>query len=78
MTSREQKFQRVLLRIKSDGHKIAGCLVVKLFALHTASFRVIFKVGKKQKGATPEVQRLSNEIHIQDWILVVLSLLQWH
>jgi hypothetical protein len=60
------------------GHEIAGCLLVKLFALHTTSFRVIFKVGKKRKGATPEEQRLSNELHIQDWILVVSSLLQWH
>jgi hypothetical protein len=51
---------------------------VKLFALHTTSFRVIFKVGKKRKGATPEEQRLSNELHIQDWILVAWLLLQWH
>ena len=60
------------------GHKIAWCLLVKLFALQTTSFHVIFKVRKKRKGATPEEQRLSNELHIQDWILVVSSLLQWH
>jgi hypothetical protein len=58
------------------GHKIAGRLLVKLFALHTTSFCVIFKVGKKRKGATPEEQRHSNDLHIQDWILVVLLLLQ--
>jgi hypothetical protein len=60
------------------GHEIAGCLLVKLFALHTTSFRNIFKVDKKRKDATPEEQRLSNDAHIQDWILVVSSLLQWH
>jgi hypothetical protein len=61
------------------GHEIAGCLLVKLFALHTTSFRVIFMVGKKRKGAMPEEQRLSNKlVHIQDWILVVSSLLQRH
>jgi hypothetical protein len=56
------------------GHEIAGCLLVKLFALHTTSFCVIFK----RKGETPEEQRLSNKLHIQDWILVVSLLLQWH
>jgi hypothetical protein len=30
------------------GHEIAGCLLVKLFALHTACFRIIFKVGAIQ------------------------------
>ena len=60
------------------GHEIAGCLLVKLFALHTTYFRFIFNVGKKRKGATPEEQRLSNVNHIDDWILVVSSLLQWH
>jgi hypothetical protein len=60
------------------GHEIAGCLLVKLFVLHSTSFRVIFKVGEKQKGVMPEEQRLSNKLHIQDWIFVVLLLLQWH
>ena len=61
------------------GHKIAaGCLLVNLFVLHTTSFRVIFKVGKKRKGETPEEQRLRNKLHIQDWILAVSLLLQWH
>jgi hypothetical protein len=46
--------------------------------LHKTSFRVIFNVGEKQKGDTPEEQTLRNKLHIQDWILVVSSLLQWH
>ncbi len=29
------------------GHKMARCLLVKLFALHTTFFRFIFNVGKK-------------------------------
>ena len=60
------------------GHEVAGCLLVKLFALHTTYFRVIFSVGSKQKAAVPEEQKLRNEAHISDWILVVSSLLTWH
>jgi len=71
------------------GHEMAGCLLVKLFALHTTRFRQIFPVpqkktpGKKKKGTkskadNPALQILHNENHITDWILVVSSLLQWH
>jgi hypothetical protein len=60
------------------GHEVAGCLLVKLFALHTTYFRIIFSVGSKQNVAAPEEQRLRNEAHIFDWILVVSSLLTWH
>ena len=60
------------------GHEIAGCLLVKLFALHTTCFRGIFAVGQKRKAAAPEEQRLRNEAHVTDWILVVSSLLTWH
>jgi hypothetical protein len=59
------------------GHEMAGCLLVKLFAMHTTYFRGIFAVGKKQKQAKDE-QRLRNEKHIGDWILVVSSLLTWY
>jgi hypothetical protein len=31
------------------GHEIAGCLLVKLFALHTTCFGLIFQMGKKEK-----------------------------
>lgn len=61
------------------GHEMAGCLLVKLFAMHTTYFRGIFGVGKKRKVATPEdEQRLRNESHVEDWKLVVTSLLTWH
>ena len=53
-------------------HEFTGCLLVKLFALHTTSFAHIFP---KKKGDHPE---LRNPNHISDWILVVSSLLQWH
>ncbi|KAI2493083.1 hypothetical protein MHU86_21467 [Fragilaria crotonensis] len=61
------------------GHEMAGCLLVKLFALHTTCFRSIFNVGKK---VTPKEgvndQRLCYSNHIEDWIVVVSSLLVWH
>ena len=63
------------------GHEIAGCLLlVKLFALQTLRFRHIFRKNKMKASddVPPEVQLLSNEKHIADWILVVSSLLQWH
>ncbi|KAI2511185.1 hypothetical protein MHU86_3150 [Fragilaria crotonensis] len=61
------------------GHEMAGCLLVKLFALHTTYFHSIFSVGNKRKAAAPpEEQRLRNEAHVSDWILVILSLLTWH
>jgi hypothetical protein len=61
------------------GHEMAGCLLVKLFALHTTYFHSIFSVGNKRKAAAPpEEQRLRNEAHVSDWILVISSLLTWH
>jgi len=74
------------------GHEMAGCLLVKLFALHTTCFRLIFKVGKKEKkqkncdgtagshkdGKLQVLPKLSSDKHVADWILVVSSLLQWH
>ena len=55
---------------------MAGCLLVKLFALHTTCFCSIFNVGKK---VTPKEgvdnQRLCYGNHIKDWIVVVSSLL---
>jgi hypothetical protein len=38
------------------GHEVAGCLLVKLFSLHTTYFRTIFSVGSKQNVAAPEEQ----------------------
>ncbi len=44
------------------GHEMAGCLLVKLFALHTTYFRLIFKVGtipakkRKKKLTEPVVE----------------------
>jgi hypothetical protein len=59
------------------GHEMTGCLLVKLFALHTSYFHSIFDVGKKV--ATPGAdQRFCHKNHIQDWIDVVSSLLAWH
>ena len=55
---------------------MAGCLLVKLFAIHTTYFRSIFGIGKKQKAE--DEQRLRNEKHVADWILVVSSLLTWY
>jgi hypothetical protein len=43
------------------GHKIAGCLLVKLFALHANHSVSSLRLGI-WKGATPEEQRLSNEL----------------
>jgi Plavaka transposase len=64
------------------GHEITGCLLVKLFAFHTSRFRQIFsppnKKSKKLQGNNPGLQRLSNAAHIEDWKLIVSSLLQWH
>jgi hypothetical protein len=45
--------------------------------MHTTYFRGIFAVGTKQKKAEGE-QKLCNEKHIGDWILVVASLLTWY
>jgi hypothetical protein len=43
------------------GHEIARCLLVKLFALHTTCFRIIFKVGAiqptEQKRKKREIER---------------------
>jgi hypothetical protein len=67
------------------GHEIAGCLLVKLFALHTTAFQDIFPARKKaaQKkddddSSVDELPPLSNDKHVSDWIQVVSSLLQWH
>jgi hypothetical protein len=59
------------------GHDIAGCLLVKLFALQSTYFRIIFSVGSKENVAAPGEQRLQNETHISDWTLFVSSLLTW-
>ncbi len=61
------------------GHEMARCLLVKLFAMHTTYFRIIFDVGKKLKVITlKDKQRLRNKNHIIDWISVVLLFLTWH
>jgi len=60
------------------GHEMTGCLLVKLFALHTTCFRSIFNVGKKVPRKGVDDQRLCYSNHIQDWIVVVSSLLVWH
>ena len=56
------------------GHEITGCLLVKLFALHTTRFRQIFsppnKKSKKSKDDDPGLQRLSNAAHVEDWKLI--------
>jgi hypothetical protein len=64
------------------GHEITGCLLVKLFALRTTRFRQIFSLpnnkSRKSKGDDPGLQRQSNAAHVEDWKLIVSSLLQWH
>ena len=69
------------------GHEIAGCLLVKLFALHTTAFQDIFPARKKaarkkddndSSSSDDELPPLSDDKHVSDWILVVSSLLQWH
>ena len=60
------------------GHEMAGCLLVKLFALHTTCFRTIFDVGKKEPTRGVPDQRLRYENHVDDWIDVVTALLVWH
>ena len=57
------------------GHKMAGCLLVKLFAMHTTYFCGIFAIGKKRKAEDEE--GLRNEKHVADWILVVSSHFAW-
>ena len=60
------------------GHEMAGCLLVKLFAMHTTCFRAIFSVGKKEPTRGVPDQRLCYENHVDDWIIVVTALLVWH
>jgi hypothetical protein len=60
------------------GHEVAGCLLVKLLALHATYFRIIFSVGSKENVAASQERRPRNEAHFSDWILVVSSLLMWH
>ena len=61
------------------GHEMAGCLLVKLFAMHTSYFREIFGIGKKKsKAVAPKEQKFRNTNHLDDWILAVSSLLMWH
>jgi hypothetical protein len=60
------------------GHEMAGCLLVKLFALHTTCFRTIFGVGKKEPRRGVDDQRLGYENHVLDWTNVVTALLVWH
>ena len=60
------------------GHEMAGCLLVKLFALHTTCFRSIFNVGKKDPKKGVDDQRLCYSNHVRDWKVVVSSLLVWH
>ena len=60
------------------GHEMAGCLLVKLFALHTTCFRTIFNVGKKEPTRGVPDQRLRYQNHVDDWIHVVTALLVWH
>ncbi|KAI2512006.1 hypothetical protein MHU86_2294 [Fragilaria crotonensis] len=60
------------------GHEMAGCLLVKLFALHTTCFRAIFDVGKKEPRLGVPDQRLRYENHVTDWIDIVTALLVWH
>jgi hypothetical protein len=57
------------------GHEFTGCLLVKLFALHTTQFNRIFP--SKKEAEDPKLKVLRNPNHIEDWILVVSSLLQW-
>jgi hypothetical protein len=58
------------------GHEFTGCLLVKLFALHTTRFRRIFP--ERKEAENPRLKVLRNSNHVSDWILVVSSLLQWH
>ncbi|KAI2513242.1 hypothetical protein MHU86_1280 [Fragilaria crotonensis] len=58
------------------GLEFSGCLLVKLFALHTTQFSRIFL--KRKEVEDPQLKVLRNPNHIADWILVVSSLLQWH
>ena len=61
------------------GHEIAGCLLVKLFAMHTTYFSDMFGIGRKKRKASEEgEQKFRNEKHLTDWKLVVQSLLMWH
>jgi hypothetical protein len=69
------------------GHEIAGCLLMKLFALHTTAFQDIFPARKKaarkkddddSSSSNDELPPHSDDKHVSDWILVVSSLLQWH
>ena len=60
------------------GHEMAGCLLVKLFALHTTCFRNIFDVGKKEPTSGVPDQRLRFANHVDDWTTVVTALIVWH
>jgi hypothetical protein len=48
------------------GHEMAGCLLVKLFALHTSCFVSIFNVGNKKPRRGVDDQRLCYSNHVQD------------
>ena len=104
------------------GHKITGCLLLKLFALHTTAFKNIVPTKKKPPKEMAKHTKVNNikpkvnnikpkakkgepegkankkktktkakksiptdpdhnlrfECHASDWILAMMSLLQWH
>jgi hypothetical protein len=60
------------------GYEMAGCLLVKLFALHSTCFRTIFNDGKKEPTRGIPDQRLCYQNHVDDWIHVVIAPLVWH
>jgi hypothetical protein len=54
------------------GHTFTGCLLDKLFAIHTTQFSRIFPKRKEQRH--PQLQVLRRPNHITDWKSVVLLL----
>ena len=63
----------ILTTVSLKGHNYCRCLLVILISLCTSCYQEFFSSPNHSKKG-----RLGNANHIQDWKLLVSSLLQWH
>ncbi len=66
----------ILHSVQPDGTQDGWASVGQVICNAHHLFCGIFDIGKKQKAE--DEQRLRNEKHVADWILVVSSLLTWY